>query len=176
MLVDVFEQSRAGNEEAFCRVCEIVDASLKPIVKRMLRRKGVVRTELFEEAWQEAMLAFVKHSRQVKRIRHLPYWLATTALRCAIKNQWPRHSGKKKQKQRVQQPAELPQPTGTKSVIIDGRQHEIKIYAPCSSPTTPLHFRPRLEQLTEDIIEKCDKTVPQTMRGKSMTRERWQSC
>ena len=100
-LEDLWHKARAGDERTFSALCEIVDTKLKHIVTAILKGSGLRPKQSVEDAWQEAMLAFVKHYQQVDTIRRLPYWLATTALRAAWKDRWWRYSKDRKGSRRL---------------------------------------------------------------------------
>lgn len=157
-LEEMLGKARAGDEKAFDAACKMVDHKLKGVVGAILSASGVRQTQSVEDAWQEAMVAFVKHHRKVRKIRSLPYWLAKTALRAAWKNRWPRYSMKKKQGQAVEQ-THQPEPIATKPMTVAGREYQVKIYAPGDSPSVSTQPRPRLEPLTESTIEKFGKTI-----------------
>ena len=158
-LEELWEKVRNGDREAFSAACDIVDSKLKGPVKAILRESGVRQTQSVEDAWQEAMVAFVKHHRKVRKIRSLPYWLAKTALRAAWTNRWPRYSKKKKPAQAVEQPHQVPGPVGAKPMTVAGREYQVKIYAPGDPTAAPSEPRPRLEPLTQSNIEKFGKTI-----------------
>jgi RNA polymerase sigma factor (sigma-70 family) len=157
-LEEMLGKARAGEEYAFTEACRIIDQKLKRQVKAIVRQTGVRPEESVHDAWQEAMLAFVKHYQQVETIRHLPYWLAITALRAGWKDRWPRYSKKKKPEQMVEQTQQPPEPIGTKPLTIAGREYQVKIYA-SDPPAAPSERMPRLEPLTDSIIERYGKTT-----------------
>jgi RNA polymerase sigma factor (sigma-70 family) len=152
-LEDLVRKAQAGDKESLSAACEIIYAKLKRDVSALLWRKGAVRQDLFDEAWQDAMLMFVKSYGGINEVRSLRNWLARTVLRFVWKKQSPRSQRQEKAAQAFECVLAPPQQIGTKSITIDGQQREIKVYAPCDSPAAPSRQQSLLTPLTDLIIE-----------------------
>lgn len=145
-LEDLVRKAQVGDEESLSAACEIIDARLKRDVRALLWGKGVDGQDLFDDAWQDAMVMFVKGYRGITEARSLSNWLALTVLRFIWKEQWFRS---RRQKEAAQVSERVPAPPlqiGTKSITIDGQQHEIKVYASCDLPVAPRRRQSLLPQ------------------------------
>jgi RNA polymerase sigma factor (sigma-70 family) len=152
-LEDLVRKAQAGDEESLSAASEIIYVKLKRTVRALLWGKGPGGQDLFDEAWQDAMLMFVKTYRGIKEVRSLPNWLARTMQRFIWKQQRTRSRRQKESAQASECVTAPHHQIGTKSITIDGRQHEIKVYAPCDPPALPSRRQSLLTPLTDLIIE-----------------------
>jgi len=141
---EVVEQARNGNEEAKNALCEILGNELKRWIERRLKVKRQDR----RDAHQESILRVRQKIEQLRAPENFLGWLRRVAVDVAKQHRTPYLRNSKPEQKR--QPKQI----GTKTIIVDGKPHVVRIFEPCG-PEQPR--QPLLEPLSDSIITNWSK-------------------
>ncbi len=167
-LFEVVKQARNGNEEAKNALCEILENELKRWIESRLK----VRSQDRQDAHQEVILRVRRKIEQLREPGKFFAWLLRVVKDVAKRQRPPCLSRCKPEQE------ERPKQIGTKTILIDGQQHVVRIFEP--SIQQEQARQPLLEPLSDSIITNWSKdnrpTYPRSIdfrRALSKLPERW---